>query len=93
MIEKLNPSTINEPRKAWTENTDVMSEVQRFVGWAIYSRKQFVTNQIALHRKKENVNKEKLLGWMFEKDVLQEMATYYKDVKSDMDYMDEFYPL
>ena len=58
-----------------------------FVGWAIYSRKQFVTNQIALNSKKENVNKDKLLGWMFEMDVLQEMATHDKDVKSDIEYM------
>ena len=76
------------------KNDNVMLEVHRFVGWEIFSRTKIVQIKIILYREKKgegNINK--LLGWMYEKDLIEDMVTYEEDVIGDMEYVEEFYPL
>ena len=75
------------------------AKMQRFVGWAIYSREKNVQKKLReLKDKRDNKsggNKkltETIASLEMENEILISMTTYEKEIKEDKEYMTGYYP-
>ena len=91
----MDKCTINEEN---TENskgysTDLCySEIQRFVGWSIFSRRKVVAKAIKRLENSKKVKVREIEMLSQEATLLEFMSTCREDVKMDTEYMSMYYP-
>ena len=69
-----------------------MSEVHRFVGWALKSQRDILQEEVFKPRWAKN-NEKKLKQFLEERKIIDAIVTCENEVLNDSEYMEKYYPI